>query len=64
MAFLLNDWLFWGVTVPFVLFCGMFIANTPLWAETWKMHKRHYRVSGGRAFLRFVGMVLRLRKTP
>jgi hypothetical protein len=58
--FLLNDWLFWGVAVPVCAFSGMFVANAPLWAETWQMHKRHYGVAGWRAFLRFVAQVFGL----
>jgi hypothetical protein len=58
--FLLNDWLFWGIAVPVVLFLGLFVANAPLWVETWQMHKRHYCVSGPRAFLRFIGEVFGL----
>jgi hypothetical protein len=59
-AFLLNDWLFWLVTVPVALFIGLFVANGPLWFDTWQMHKRHYGVAGPAAFLRFVAIVFGL----
>lgn len=64
MSLLLNDWFFWLVAVPAALFLGLFVANAPLWFDTWQMHKRHYRVSGFRSFLRFVAVVLCILPPP
>lgn len=61
---LLNNWFFWGLAVPGVIFFGMFVGNAPMWIVTWQMHKRHYRVSGFRAFLHFVAQVLLIAKAP